>query len=115
VGGAIESVTIYPSNIGLQMLAKEETDGPQIASEETDGLSENEMLRRYQLRRLRYYFAVVVCDTPATAAALYAGCDGMEIERSANAVDLRFVPDDEKFTNPPKCVARRGVSVLGVG
>jgi hypothetical protein len=52
------------------------------------------VLRAYELSKLRYYFAVAVCDSPRTAEALYQQLDGVEFEHSAMVFDLRFVPDD---------------------
>lgn len=55
---------------------------------------------------LRYYYAVVECDSSATADYLYKVCDGVEFERSSNKLDLRFIPDSMEFKHPPRDVAR---------
>lgn len=134
-GGAIKSVTIYPSEFGKERMQKEEIEGPprelfkskkkkeedsdseDIESdvdvndadnlakitrklyEEDDGKEDydSKALRRYQLQRLRYYYAVVKCDSVETARLIYQNCDGTEYESTANIFDLRYVPDDMEF------------------
>lgn len=54
-------------------------------------------LRKYQLQRLRYYYAILVCDSVETAKRIYDNCDGLEFEATANFFDLRYVPDDVEF------------------
>lgn len=44
-----------------------------------------------------YYYAVVTCDTPETAAHIVSELDGTELERSANVFNLSFVPDEMAF------------------
>ncbi len=48
-----------------------------------------ERIRIYQLERLKYYYAIVVTDSPQTAEHLYAQCDGIEYEDTATKLDLR--------------------------
>ena len=74
-----------------------------------------EKLRKYERERLRYFYAVVDCDSTSTAAALYQQCDGLvsarrppdcptgltpapqEFERSSTRFDLRYIPDEQSF------------------
>ncbi|KAK2623517.1 hypothetical protein QTJ16_007071 [Diplocarpon rosae] len=59
-------------------------------------------LRQYQLERLRYYYAVVICSDKETAQNVYENTDGSEYLSSANIFDLRFVPDDTEFDEKPR-------------
>ncbi|KAI8033838.1 uncharacterized protein LOC128265137 [Drosophila gunungcola] len=120
-GGSILSVKIYPSEFGKARMAEEEVHGPKELVERKEMEPEDdpdadeelvrqqdsdaeegedyhmEKLRQYQLNRLRYYYAVVECDTISTADKVYQECDGIEYESSATRVDLRFIPDDTSF------------------
>ncbi|XP_026059504.1 ESF1 homolog [Carassius auratus] len=109
-GGVVLSVTIYPSELGKERMSAEQTQGPL----ELTGLPENpdadteeqriyrEKVRDYQFKRLRYYYAVVECDSVETAAKIYEECDGYEYESSCSMIDLRFIPDDVTFDDEPK-------------
>lgn len=121
--GVIHAVTIYPSQFGKERMTREALEGPpkelftkQQASacedSGSDGTDDGKLsdgddeghdfdslqLRRYQLDRLRYFYAVVECDSVMTAQALYTECDTREFETSANFLDLRYIPDDVTFS-----------------
>ncbi|KAK0604130.1 hypothetical protein LWI29_012320 [Acer saccharum] len=114
-GGQMLSVAVYPSEFGIQRMKEEEVHGPvglfddesKKSDDEDDDDDEidEEKLRTYEKSRLRYYFAVVECDSIATADYLYKACDGIEFERSSNKLDLRFIPDTMEFKHPPRDVA----------
>ncbi|XP_073056466.1 pre-rRNA-processing protein esf1-like [Primulina eburnea] len=112
-GGQIFSVTVYPSEFGLKRMEEEGTRGPvglfDDNEEEDDNKDDDDIdkkkLRAYELSRLRYYFAVVIFDSSATADYLYKTCDGVEFERSGNKLDLRFIPDSTNFEHQPRDVA----------
>jgi hypothetical protein len=55
-------------------------------------------LRKYQLERLRYFYAVTTFSSKDVARHVYDAVDGAEYMSSANFFDLRFVPDDTDFT-----------------
>lgn len=124
--GKIEKIAIYQSEFGKERMKKEEVEGPpkelftskkkkkeknddsdidiKDLYEENDGENDydTKTLRRYQLERLRYYYAVVYCDSSSTSESIYQNCDGTEYESTANIFDLRYIPDDITFDDEPR-------------
>jgi hypothetical protein len=114
-GGRIENITVYPSQFGKERLEREEYEGPppELFQSESDDDEEatadklvkedkgedydSAKLRRYQLERLRYFYAVLTVDSPATGHAIYTACDGTEFQSTANHFDLRFIPEEVSF------------------
>ncbi len=99
----MRTVTIYPSEYGLERMKEEEVLGPKELVEmkqeagpstenkdETDDVDDyhREKLRQYQINRLKYYYAVAECDSAETANKIYEECDGHEFESSAARLDI---------------------------
>ncbi|XP_010084759.1 PREDICTED: ESF1 homolog [Pterocles gutturalis] len=106
-GGTVFSVKIYPSEFGKERLKEEEQKGPVELFDLPENTTENdglyrEKLREYQFKRLKYFYAVVECDSPETANKIYEECDGLEFESSCSFIDLRFIPDNITFDDKPK-------------
>ncbi|XP_028828014.1 ESF1 homolog [Denticeps clupeoides] len=112
-GGVVFSVKIYPSEFGKERMRAEQTQGPlELRSLPDNPDADNEeqriyreKVRDYQFKRLRYYYAVVECDSADTAAQIYQECDGFEYESSCSTMDLRFIPEDLMFDEEPKDLA----------
>lgn len=67
---------------------------------EDQGLEFNSAkLRRYQLERLRYYYAVLTCSSISAAEMIYNAVDGTEYLTTANFFDLRYIPDETDFSD----------------
>lgn len=113
--GVIKDVIIYPTEIGKKHLKKEKDEGldglkkiilEQRFSEtkikmsniikESNYAFNVEEFRYFQLLKMRYFFALIICNNTLTAEILYNRIDGMEFEHSSNRLDLRFV--DDKWT-----------------
>ncbi|PVH71786.1 hypothetical protein DL98DRAFT_471279 [Cadophora sp. DSE1049] len=131
-GGKILKISIYPSEFGKERMEREELEGPpkeifakkeeEYSEVDSEGDSEEEeekikkdllqaddgkefdsaALRQYQLDRLRYYYAVVICSDNETAQNVYENTDGSEYLSSANVFDLRFIPDGVEFDDKPR-------------
>lgn len=127
-GGRVQRVSVYPSEFGKERMEQEEIEGPPreiFASnrEKEDDFEEEEaesdeeeqikqsmlkgdegeefnstQLRRYQLERLRYFYAILTFSSKDAAKHVYDLVDGAEYLSSANFFDLRFVPDDTDFS-----------------
>ncbi|KAK0478209.1 hypothetical protein IW261DRAFT_1337481 [Armillaria novae-zelandiae] len=113
--GRVLSVRVCPSEFGKARMAREEKEGPpaevfkkkKAEDEEVNDRNiyevgdENDLnedaLRKYQLERLRYYYAIITCDSIDAASHIYDELEGTELERSANVFDLSFVPEAMTF------------------
>ena len=73
-----------------------------LVKEDTGEEYNSTALRKYQLDRLRYYYAIISCSTTASAQSIYDSMDGREYLSSANFFDLRFVPDEVTFDEKPR-------------
>ncbi|CEH16849.1 Uncharacterized conserved protein [Ceraceosorus bombacis] len=78
---------------------EEEEDEDDIWNVDEGGEFDEEMLRRYQLQRLRYYYAVATFSSAAVAQHVYDELDGSEMEKTANVFDCRFIPEELDFPN----------------
>mmetsp|Transcript_19617 Transcript_19617/g.30235 ORF Transcript_19617/g.30235 Transcript_19617/m.30235 type:complete len:776 (+) Transcript_19617:177-2504(+) len=132
--GSVRCVQIFPSDFGMERMAKEEKHGPldlwknqegsaedhldsdsdkEVASYDS-GKSESlgnakkdfnpnaidsdfdpEKLREYEASKLKYFFAVVEFSSPEHADIAYREVDGLELEHSSAAIDLRSIAPDE--------------------
>lgn len=124
----VKKVSIYPSDFGIQEIAKEAEHGPdrevfatsqynksydarvfhtldEVArlekEKEFKGYNESK-LREYELKKLRYYYAVVEFKSLKVANFIYENFDGIEIDKTQMFMDMRFVPDELEFPHPPK-------------
>ena len=127
--GQLLKVSIYPSEFGRERMDREEMEGPpkEIFAPSNVDMDENgtdesstddehiiretllnvdqgdefdsAKLRKYQLERLRYFYAVLTFSSPPVAKAVYDAVDGTEYLSTANFFDLRFVPDETDFTS----------------
>lgn len=97
------SVKIYKSEFGKERLKDEEHKGPPteifkpLMDEDDEEEFDKEALRKYQLERLRYFYAIATFNSKQSASKIYKECDGTEYESSASIFDLRYVPKEEEF------------------
>lgn len=102
---SVEKVSIYPSEFGKQRLAQEAEKGPLVEGNAEDEEIDQEKLREYEIEQLKYYYAVIECPNTEVAQHVYDECDGLELERTSNVLDLRFIPEDVKLPYEPREIA----------
>ncbi|CBZ26512.1 conserved hypothetical protein [Leishmania mexicana MHOM/GT/2001/U1103] len=106
-GGAMPEVEELPEDVSEDAVSEPRSDGwadddPRMMTEQgEDGewFSDGKY-RRYEMDRMKYYYAVATFDSPDTAAMVYNELDGMDIEASGVVLDLRYVDDEETFESP---------------
>ena len=96
VGGSLVKVQVFASAFGKERLEEEKIHGPQRALKAAFGGREPNQaaLKKYELERLKYFFAIATFDSRETATKVYDQFDDMELEHSGCRLDLRFVPED---------------------
>ncbi|CAJ1013161.1 hypothetical protein Q4I28_008474 [Leishmania naiffi] len=106
-GGAMPEVEELPEDVSEDAVSEPRSDGwaddnPNMMTEQgEDGeWFSGGKYRRYEMDRMRYYYAVATFDSADTAAAVYKELDGMDIEASGVVLDLRYIDDDEVFESP---------------
>lgn len=82
---------------------KKNKDNIKVETEVEQAETNDEMLdpvkvREYEFKKMKYYFAVIECDSSQTATYLYNECDGFEFESTSILLDLRFIPDSLDFS-----------------
>ncbi|OAX83913.1 hypothetical protein ACJ72_01726 [Emergomyces africanus] len=77
---------------------EEEKIKQSIVKEDQGDEFDSTHLRKYQLERLRYFYAILICSSKEVAKHIYDAVDGTEYMSSANFFDLRFVPDETDFS-----------------
>ncbi|KAL2866432.1 pre-rRNA-processing protein ESF1 [Aspergillus lucknowensis] len=103
---------IFASRVGSGSGEDDDEDEEEVDSEEEEEeikksiLKEDQgeefnstKLRKYQLERLRYFYAILTFSSKAVAKHVYDSVDGAEYLSSANFFDLRFVPEDTDFSD----------------
>lgn len=77
----------------LEMISDVESEVSDAGSDDIDMTK----LRQYQLERLRYYYAIATFTTVEAAQIAHDQLDGTEFERTANIMDLSYVPEGMEF------------------
>ncbi|CAG9584214.1 conserved hypothetical protein [Leishmania major strain Friedlin] len=106
-GGAMPEMVGLPEDVSEDAVSEPRSDGwadddPRMMTEQgEDGewFSDGKY-RRYEMDRMKYYYAVATFDSADTAAMVYNELDGMDIEASGVILDLRYVDDEEMFESP---------------
>ena len=74
----------------------------QIQDEENPDAYNQSKLRRYEIQKMKYYYAVIHCNSKQTAIFLYDEYNGFEFENTNVRLNMSFIPDDIKFEQPVK-------------
>lgn len=55
------------------------------------------MLRKYEINKMKYYYAIVYCNSAKTAKKIFKEYNGYELELTNIKLNISFVDDNLKF------------------
>jgi len=113
----VKKVEIYPSLFGLEQMKKDTLYGPpkelfaegevkkskkrrgndQDEDKEADEAFNQNQLRKYEIQKMKYFYAIIYCNSPQTSDKLYTEYNGYDFELSNIKLNLSFVADDLVF------------------
>lgn len=70
--------------------------------DEKDDSKQLAQLRKYEVNKMKYYYAVVHCNSSQTANAIFKENQGMEFELTNLRLSLSFVDDELDFPQKPR-------------
>lgn len=59
-------------------------------------------LRKYEVNKMKYFYAVVICDKRKTAKNIISEYDGFELELTNLRLNISVIPEDLEFPFPVK-------------
>jgi len=54
-------------------------------------------MRKYELQKMKYFYAVIHCNNKKAAAKIYEEYNGFEFEMSNITLNLSFIADELSF------------------
>ena len=60
------------------------------------------LLRKYEVNKMKYFYAIVDCDSKKTANSIVGEYDKFEFELTNMRLSLSLVPDETKFEQDAK-------------
>jgi hypothetical protein len=72
-----------------------------INEDDPDAYNQN-LLRKYEIQKLKYFYAIVTCNSKETAMYLYDEYNGFEFENTNLKFHMSFVPDEMVFEQKVK-------------
>lgn len=73
---------------------QDEFSEDEFALNEMDDGKQMALLRKYEVNKLKYFYAIVTCDTKRTANSIVAEYDNFEFELTNMRLSLSLVPDE---------------------
>lgn len=107
--GKIKNITKYPSKecmeryfddmkFGPKEYLVDEDDEKVYESDDSgDSIEASKAMRKYQITRLKFFYAIFEFDSIATADCIYGTLDNKNLGDSGLKLDLRYVDVDRTF------------------